>query len=148
MQQVIKQLEDILAAYTSRLQSIPEKDFAIKLSAEKWSKKEILGHLVDSAQNNIQRFVRAGYENRPHVVYDQDVWVAAQGYQNYPTAALIMLWQLLNKHICTILNNMQPDIYSRLCDTGRDEETLYTVEFLAKDYIVHLVHHLKQIFNT
>jgi len=148
MQAVIAQLEELVQANARRLQAIAEEDFAQKLTQEHWSKKEILGHLVDSAQNNIQRFVRAGYENRPHVVYDQDVWVAAQGYQNYPTAALIMLWQLLNKHICTVLNNMPADIYSRLCDTGRDEETLYTVEFLAKDYIVHLVHHLKQIFNT
>jgi len=145
MQQVIKQLEEILAMYTGRLETITEDDFALKPSPEKWSKKEILGHLVDSAQNNIQRFIRAHYEDRPHIIYNQDVWVLAQGYQHYPSADLIALWQLLNKHICIILSNMPVEIYNHLCDTGRNEERQYTVEFLAKDYIVHLVHHLKQI---
>ena len=141
------QLEGLLSEYTSRLQSITENEFALKPSAIKWSKKEILGHLVDSAQNNIQRFIRVQYEYKPHIIYSQDVWVQTQGYQNYPSAALVALWQLLNKHICIVLGNMPVEIYNHLCDTGQNEERLYTVEFLAKDYIVHLVHHLKQIFN-
>ena len=32
-----------------------------KESAGKWSRKELLGHLIDSAANNHQRFVRASY---------------------------------------------------------------------------------------
>ena len=148
MQAVIAQLENLLKQYTSRLQHITEDDFVRKISPEKWSKKEILGHLVDSAQNNIQRFVRASYENRPHIIYNQEAWVLAQGYQNYPSAELILLWQLLNKHICAVLGNMAVETYAHLCDTGKEEARLYTVAFLANDYIVHLVHHLKQIFNN
>lgn len=145
MQAVIKQLEALLTAYTERLYSIPEEAFANKPSATNWSKKEVLGHLVDSAQNNIQRFIRAQYEDKPHIVYNQDVWAAVQGYQQYPSKELITLWQLLNKHTCIILTNMPIETYGRLCNTGKDEERLYTVEFLANDYITHLVHHLKQV---
>ena len=89
--------------------------------------------------------IRAQYEDKPHIVYNQDVWAAVQGYQQYPSKELITLWQLLNKHICIILTNMPIETYGRLCNTGKDEERLYTVEFLANDYITHLVHHLKQV---
>jgi hypothetical protein len=148
MQQVINQLEALLDEYTGRLANIPAEGFSLKPSPVKWSKKEILGHLVDSAQNNIQRFVRAQYENKPRIVYNQDVWVAVQGYQNYSAGQLIQLWQLLNRHICIILSQMPQEVYGRLCNTGREEEKLYTVQFLAEDYVTHLVHHLKQIFTN
>ncbi len=148
MQAVIAQLENLLKQYTSRLQIVSEDDFARKISPEKWSKKEIPGLLVDSAQNNIQRFVRASYENRPHIICNQEAWVLAQGYQNYPSAELIMLRQLLNKHNCAVLGNIAVETYTHLCDTGKEGARLYTVAFLANDYKVHIVHHLKQIFNN
>jgi hypothetical protein len=148
MQEVINQLGALTDEYTPKLHKIPEGEFSLKLSPTKWSKEEILGHLVDSAQNNIQRFVRAQYEEKPHIVYNQDVWVAVQGYNNYPLKELMSLWQLLNNHICIILENMPVEVYTRLCNTGNDEERLYTIEFLAEDYVTHLLHHLKQIFNN
>ena len=140
-------MEALIAEYTEKFNAIPENEFVQKPAPGKWSKKEIIGHLIDSAQNNIQRFVRTQYIDKPHVVYNQDAWVAAANYQAYDRGSLIQLWQLLNKHICVILANMPAEIYTRECNVGRDMEKLVTVQFLAEDYVAHHLHHIKQIFN-
>ena len=148
MQQVVAQLEKLIDEYAAKLNDIPADEFTRKPAADKWSKKEIIGHLTDSAQNNIQRFVRAQYENKPQIVYHQDEWVAIQGYQQYSRENLMILWQSLNKHICVILQNMPQEAYTRECNVGKEEEKMVTVQFLAEDYITHHLHHLKQIFSN
>jgi len=148
MQQVIIQLTAIVDEYVALLNNIPGDVFEQKAAPDKWSKKEIIGHLIDSAQNNIQRFVRAQYQDKPLIVYDQDAWVAASNYQAYDRQSLIQLWQLLNKHICIILANMPKQMYAREVNIGRAEQQLVTVQFLADDYITHHLHHIKQIFNN
>jgi hypothetical protein len=80
MKQTIIDLENIISTYTSLLYKIDEKEYLLKPAPEKWSKKEILGHLVDSAQTNIRRFVVAQYEEQPHIVYAQNAWVTAANY--------------------------------------------------------------------
>ncbi|MBL7744384.1 MAG: DinB family protein [Chitinophagaceae bacterium] len=134
MQSIALVLANILDQFTPALQTIPEDKMTFKPSPGKWSKKEIIGHLADSAQNNIRRFIVAQYETNPHIVYKQDNWVVISGYQYYDTAELISLWRLLNKHIVMILKNTPPEAMSRQCLTG----SLHTIEWLAEDYIKHL----------
>jgi len=148
MQQTVKQLLALVEEYTDKFSNIPDTEFAQKPASGKWSKKEITGHLVDSAQNNIQRFVRAQYINRPHIVYHQDEWVAEQNYQHYNKHDLIELWALLNKHICVILANMPQEAYGLEVNVGKEQEKLVTLQFLAEDYIVHHLHHINQIFSN
>jgi hypothetical protein len=146
MQKIINQLTELVNGYTEKLDAIEDDEFSAKPAPGKWSKKEIVGHLIDSAQNNIQRFIRAQYISKPHIIYNQDAWVAAQNYQQYTRQSLIQLWALLNKHICIILSAMPQAMYNNHVNVGRDEEKLVTVQFLAEDYITHHLHHLKQIF--
>ena len=96
MEPTILHLEKIISNYTRRLEAVSEENYALKPKAEKWSKKEILGHLVDSAQNNIRRFLVAQYEDTPVILYNQDKWVELTNYQHYPTRDLLSLWILLN----------------------------------------------------
>lgn len=145
MEAVIQQLEDIVNAYTGELLNFTEAELSFKPAPGKWSRKEIIGHLIDSAQNNIRRFIVTLYEKKPHVVYAQNEWVAAQHYQEYNSKDLIMLWQLLNKHIGVILKNLPAEQYQLQCNTGKEKEEWHTIDFLAQDYITHLIHHLKQI---
>ena len=145
MKATIAHLRKIIASYSGRLVAIPEEVYAYKPVPEKWSKKEILGHLVDSAQNNIRRFVVAQYEDVPTIVYKQDQWVAIADYQHYPTQDLVSLWKLLNGHICQILANTPSEAAQRKSDTCGPE--LYTIEWLAADYCSHLLHHLHQILE-
>ncbi len=145
MEEVVQQLENIVNTYTVQFLNFTEAELTLKSSPEKWSKKEIIGHLIDSAQNNIRRFVVTQYENKPHIVYAQNEWVSNQNYNSYSSKDLITLWALLNKHIVVILKNIPAEKYQLQCNTGKEQEELHTIEFLATDYITHHLHHLKQI---
>ena len=140
---LISDLTETTRQYAERLSSLPEDIFTHLPAPGKWSKKEIIGHLVDSAQNNIQRFVRAQYEEQPvHILYRQNDWVAIQQYQAYPSADLLSLWVLLNRHLVHIWSHMPPENWSRPCRIGPTADDTITLEALAVDYLRHLQHHL------
>lgn len=143
MQKIIEHLEQIIIDYSPKLNQLEEEDFAHKPSPVKWSGKEYLGHLIDSAQSNIRRFVVAQHEDKPFIVYDQEKWVQAANYQNYPLRDLIDLWVLLNKHMVIILKNI-PDK-----DLDREVQTqeIHSIKWLAADYNTHLLHHLHQVLH-
>ena len=145
MKTVTAALEEIISNYSVQFLNFTEAELSFKAAPGKWSKKEIIGHLIDSAQNNARRFIVAQYETNPHVVYAQNDWVAIQNYQACNSKDLIMLWQLANKNIVAILKNMPVEKYLLQCNTGKEQEQLHTIEFLATDYITHHLHHLKQI---
>jgi hypothetical protein len=143
MEETIRELQSIVITYGGQLNGLTEEQWSYKPNPAKWSRKEILGHLIDSAQNNIRRFVVAQYADSPKIVYAQDMWVGAADYQNYVTTDLITLWTLLNKHICTVLNNLSEGAKDRICDVGE----LRSIEYLAADYNKHLLHHLHQLLD-
>ena len=143
MEKSIQQLESILCDYAGKLKSLTKSEWIQKPNPAKWSKKEVLGHLIDSAQNNIRRFVVAQYDDKPKIIYAQDKWVAAANYQNYLTPDLINLWVLLNKHICIVLKNVPENITENLCDVNG----FRSIKWLAEDYNKHLLHHLHQLLN-
>ena len=112
--------------------------------AGKWIKKEILGHLVDSAANNHQRFVRAQTVD-PFVWpgYDQQFWVSVHRYRDRPWAELVELWVGLNCHVAQIIEGVPPVRLSARCVIGDAEPA--TLEWWMQDYMRHLRHHLAQI---
>jgi len=143
MKHLAKQLDELIIEYTPLMKSIDEESLTRKPAPHKWSKKEIIGHLIDSALNNSRRFVVAQYEESPHIVYAQDTWVTASAYQSYNSNDLIKFWELINKHICHILENTPEHLWSRTCMTG----SLHTIEWLAEDYIRHLKHHMHVVLD-
>lgn len=143
MQAISSELRQLIEEYLPRLEAVPEEQMNFKPLPKKWSKKEIIGHLADSAQNNIRRFIVAQYEDEPHIVYKQDEWVNITSYQQYDLDDLIQLWWVLNKHICHILENITPEQSRRICRS----ENSHTIEWLAADYIKHLKHHIHQVLN-
>ena len=143
MKLIADELQKITDECTPALKKISREKFDLKKSPGKWSKKEILGHLIDSAQNNIRRFIVAQYEDRPKITYNQDKWVSIAGYQQWNSNDLIDLWNLLNRQICEILKNTSPGMAQRQCMT----EGLHTIEWLAQDYIKHLKHHMHQVLE-
>ena len=112
----------------------------------KWSKKEILGHLVDSACNNHSRFVRPLFEDGPLklIKYAQDDWVINQKYTDENTADIVTLWKAYNTHILHILSNFPEEKLSVKWDIAGE---IFDTEWLITDYVDHMEHHLKQIFN-
>ena len=145
MEPTIVHLEKIISNYSRRLESVQEDNYAKKPGPGKWSKKQVLGHLVDSAQNNIRRFIVAQYEDTPVIGYNQDKWVELTDYEHYPTRDLISLWILLNRHIVRVLRSFPPGAANRKCFMGNSQP--HTLEWVAADYCNHLLHHLHQILE-
>jgi hypothetical protein len=143
MESLVVELGEIIERHVPALLALSEDKLTLKSSPTKWSKKEVLGHLVDSAQNNIRRFIVAQHEELPLIIYNQDKWVAAVNYQQYDSKDLIQLWKLLNKHMIVVLKNITPELAERQCQTGGP----HTIEWLANDYVTHLRHHLHQVLD-
>ena len=143
MKAIALELESIINEHKTALHSLPEEKMVYKASLLKWSRKEIIGHLIDSAQSNIRRFIVAQYEEDPFIVYNQDKWVSIVNYQHWDTADIIDLWYLLNKQIVAILKNTTAETAQRTCQT----QELHTIEWLATDYAKHLRHHVHQVLE-
>lgn len=138
-------LKNIVDAQLQRFQTISEEDWSYKMLPEKWSKKEILGHLCDSAFTNIRRFVVTQYKENENIVYDQDLWVKAQNYQNIPIEEIIGLWKFLNLQIVHTVESIPEESLQKTCDVTKTEPRVFTLEFIIHDYIDHLQYHLKAI---
>jgi hypothetical protein len=144
MHQPSVRLIQVIEETETRLSAISESESATRSGAGKWSRKEILGHLIDSASNNHQRFVRAqldGALNFPG--YQQDSWNRAQHYQSEPWSNLVQLWASYNRHLAHVIAAIPDEAGPQICVIGGGAPV--TLEFLVNSYVVHLEHHLQQI---
>ena len=123
---------------------IGEENFSFKISEEKWSKKEIIGHLIDSATNNHQRFVRGQFESNPEIIYNQNKWNEFSFYQQIEAEQIISFWTIYNKQIIEIIKRIPKENLEKQIKIGNN---ILTLEFLIFDYVEHLEHHLKQIIE-
>jgi DinB superfamily len=146
MQIIIQELLQVVRAYRQKISAIPDTEFYAKPNPKKWSKIEVLGHLTDSAQNNLRRFICGQYESTPPwIVYDQDFWVESNNYGQANKDDIINLWTLLNERIAEVLRTMPENKYRSECNTGNEIAQFRSLEWLAADYVKHLKHHLNQI---
>jgi hypothetical protein len=109
-----------------------------------WKRRQIVGHLLDSATNNRQRFVRAaidGFYEGPG--YAQDAWVDAHGYETQPWETLLRWWQAEHELLMAVVDRIAEDRLSAQCVVGGYEPV--TLRFLIEDYVRHQRHHLYQI---
>ena len=148
MENIIQDLETTCYKYYTLLKEANDADLSKRLSPGKWSKKEELGHLTDSAQNNIQRFIRVQYEENVHIMYHPDNWVLMNDYQNTPKDDLVELWYLLNKKIVAILKKMPEEKYAALMSFDKDPAIKNSTLFIAEDYVKHMTHHLQNIVSA
>ena len=155
MEQAIKKFRATVEDAYSRLLKIPDEAAAAPPSPDKWSPKQVIGHLIDSASNNHQRFVRAQFkDDLVFDGYEQEKWVDFHNYQNTPWKDLLELWRAYNLHIARVMENTPDDIRA----APRAKHNLYvtalysvpenepaTLEYFMLDYIKHLEQHLEQI---
>lgn len=148
-------LQSILDSSIPALLKISPQVLSQKPSPDKWSKKEILGHLIDSAINNHRRFKQCLHQD--HLVfdgYDQDNEVLINDYQNRPSSDIIKLWEGMNQQLIQIIKAIPEQKmthksaqhnYHRICFNRIPENQESTIKYLISDYIDHLEHHLAQI---
>ena len=116
------------------------------LAPEKWSRKQILGHLIDSAANNHQRFVRTLIETPlAFPPYEQNLWVSLQGYQEHDWQLMVDLWSAYNRHLAHVIGRIPESQMTRECIIGN--KPVVTLGWLIEDYVRHLKHHLRQIVD-
>src|SRR6185295_11426422 len=129
-----------------RLRALKEPEVSKPPAPKKWSRKEILGHLIDSASNNHQRFVRA--QLAPEFRgpgYEQDAWVSRQDYAAAEWSLVVDLWSVYNRHLAHVISRALPEKLATPCSIK--ENAPVTLQFIMEDYIDHLEHHLAQIFG-
>jgi hypothetical protein len=137
-------VRQLAGSFSKELLAADARAAARRPSPNTWSPKEVLGHLIDSAANNHQRFVRA-QQNDPLTLpgYEQNHWVRSQGYQDADWPHLVALWTHLNLHLADVMARVPADTYSVQCVI--DDSQPISLEFLIVDYLGHLKHHMAQI---
>ena len=151
------QLRDTVSGAMPRLIAISDAAASMPRAPGKWSRKEIVGHLIDSASNNHERFVRAQFSGDLICpTYDQDAWVRAQQYRDAPWSDLVALWSHFNVQLARVIEATPPEIRARARVRHNLDRVAFvppqagepaTLEYFMRDYVVHLEHHLAQIFD-
>jgi hypothetical protein len=147
MIQLATELRAEIESTLVRLRKLTESDVTRDRGPGKWVKKEILGHLIDSASNNHQRFVRAQFED-PFTGpgYEQDAWVALQRYRQRPWTEIVDIWTAVNRQVAQAIESVPENRLKTRCIIGKNEPA--TLEWWMRDYLVHMRHHLAQIFEN
>lgn len=143
----LKRLAVLVDELPQTIRSLREEDLLSRSAPGKWSKKEQLGHLVDSAINNLKRF--SDIQHLPHpykvVSYNQDELVKSNNYQALPLEHLLGLWQALNRQVIFAIKNIPREKLSYAVDPNFENGELKTLAWLIGDYVAHLEHHFRQL---
>lgn len=147
MEQAIPHLQNLLLQTESYFSQANEHFLQQPVAAGKWSRKQILGHLIDSAVNNLTRFTEIGYQPQPYIYreYHQDELVKVNDYQSADTKEILQLWLSLNKQIVRV---MQSQTEERLqLEVKFTDGSISDLKFLMTDYPAHMQHHINQILS-
>ncbi len=147
MNQASQKLLSIIDATEPRLRAISIPESANPALPGGWSARQLLGHLIDSASNNHQRFVRAALQpSLDFPAYDQNGNIRVQAVQEADWDLVITLWATYNRYLAHVIAHLPASKLSTPCRVGADAPV--TLEFLVDDYLVHLLHHLDQLNAT
>jgi len=140
---IAENLKKTVLDVSEKLIRINDGEAKIKPAPGKWSKIQIMGHLIDSASNNHHRFVRAQANENAGPVYMQDDWVSIQGYDERNWKEIIELWKYYNLHLAEIIKRIPEAKLNAMWRIGEKEPV--TLSFIAEDYLRHLNHHIGQL---
>jgi phenylpropionate dioxygenase-like ring-hydroxylating dioxygenase large terminal subunit len=141
----IIRLQHLVDKTSILLKQWKEEEMSFRSAPHKWSKKEIIGHLIDSAANNHRRFILAQIEPQPYklIRYAQNEWVRLNEYQQSSTSELIQFRILYNQQIICVVSQIPAPVSQYICIS--DDQEPVTLQWLIEDYVAHLEHHLSQV---
>ena len=144
---IVDQVAPLLLTFTDAQADVPR-------APGKWSAKELIGHLVDSAANNHQRLVRGQFSDELGIEdYEQDDWVRVQAYSEVPWSEVIALWHAYNRHLGHVIAHMSPAARMRVWPRSHwwrvvPADAECSLDFLIDRYMLHLRHHLGQVYEA
>lgn len=154
-EQFLEDFRDTIVGAKARLNDMSETESRQKSSPDDWSPAEVLGHLIDSAANNHQRFVRAQFtDDLVFSGYEQNQWVSSQKYTDEPWLDVIQLWSAYNLHLLHVVSVIPEDVLTKARSPHTLDQIAFnlvdkndpaTLEYLIRDYVDHMRHHLDQI---
>ena len=157
MQDYVTDLLSTIDQATPRLLALGAAASGRRPAAGKWSAREVIGHLIDSASNNHKRFVAAqGRDDLVFQGYDQEAWVERQRYQEAPWEDLVALWAAFNRHLARVMAAVPAEDLTRTRRTHNLHEIAWrpvpshdpaTLDYFMNDYVGHLHHHLRQVLG-
>lgn len=141
------EIREVVAAAAPELRCLTDAEVSAPRVPGGWSKLEILGHLIDSACNNHQRFVRAQQvEELSFPSYDQNAWVACQQYGSAEWSTLVDLWVAYNAHLAYVLECMPPEQLATPCHMDRETPSgAIPLSDVIEGYVTHMRHHVAQL---
>ncbi|MFT6808720.1 MAG: putative damage-inducible protein DinB [Saprospiraceae bacterium] len=147
MKDLVDYLQELVAEGIEWVDACDGDKMALKHTEYRWSKKEILGHLIDSALNNLRRFTEIQFEDKPYPIigYNQDELVKVNDYQNAQIQEILNLWKSLNQRIAILISKQSDETLSYEIIFGKGK--LSNLKFLMTDYVDHMSHHLNQIME-
>lgn len=142
----LARLTEYTEAIPAQLSVLSDDDLLFQRPG-KWSKKQVLGHLIDSARYNLERFTEAAFVHAPYQFgsYRQNELVVVNQYQTVPVAHLLQLWQSLNRQIVYVAQKLTPEQLD--CQLIHEDNPTkpFTLSWLIQDYVGHLDHHVKTL---
>lgn len=157
MEEFLRDFRETIETASARLLEISAEQSGIPRSEGKWSPREIIGHLIDSAANNHQRFVRAQFTDElVFAGYEQEKWVRVQNYQGEKWSELVQLWKLYNRHLVHLVSQIPEQTRTRfrskhnlhqIASEELNENEPVTLDFFIRDYLDHMKKHLGQILG-
>lgn len=148
MIELIRNLENLVSEVSKYVSETSDEVLSKKLNPEKWSKKEILGHLIDSGINNLQRFTEIQFDKKPYKLekYNQNELVKANQYHIADPDELLNFLQAINNRIIQIIKAQTSESLEYKIVVNND--TFFNLKYLIVDYVNHFEHHVKQITET
>ena len=145
----LNRLQAHIDAVPGLFQSFSGEELLLRPAPMKWSRQEILGHLIDSAINNLKRFTEIQFLPQPFVVigYRQVELVEVNHYQDIPLEHLLQLWQSLNQQVVYMARHIPLERLNFPVDPRLDDGSIKDLGWLINDYVTHLEHHLAQVNN-
>lgn len=141
MQHTIEEFKRLIEQFPKAILALSPEVLQEKPALEKWSKKEIVGHLIDSATINYLRLIKAQFQDNPQLFYEQEDYCQSANYQETPNAQLIQLWETLNRQLLFLFETvLQRQQEHKKCND-------HTLAYLMQDYVAHFKHHQAQILG-
>ena len=157
MEDFLNDFRQTIETASNQLIQITPEHSQLPRAVGKWSPKEIIGHLIDSASNNHQRFVRAQFtDDLVFSGYEQEGWVRVQNYQGEEWTELVQLWRSYNQHILHLMSRVPEETRMKLrykhnlhqlASESLSEAEPVTLDWFMRDYVDHMKKHLKQILG-